>query len=210
MHLHSLTDSRIPLVADTSVIINLVASGYAEEIISGLSNPVFVVDEIVGELNQGKLSGCKDVDVLLELIQKNVIKRVSLDDEGWEHFGDLVSGSSRTSLDDGEAATLAYCVVNNLVPVIDEKKANQVCQKRYKKLRPISSAALFKLASQGDIVEPSSLSDALFRALTIGRMFVMQHHLDWVVNMVGSDRAVKCNSISKRSRRLINSSNRHR
>ena len=203
MHLHSLTDPSVPLVADTSVIINLVASGIPEQIISSINNPIYVVDEILPELNRGNEKGCLDAEILENLISNGNVKCVSLNDECWEHFGLLVSGSAITSLDDGEAATLAYCAVHKNVPIIDEKKANKVCAGLYKELKPISSVALFKLASQHQNMNHPILSKAIYNALTNGRMFVMHQHLEWVVNAIGSDKATSCNSLSKRSKRLI-------
>lgn len=205
MHLHSLTDPKLPLAADTSVVINLVASGIPEQIIANLSHPFLVVDEVIVELERGRKNGCKDAQVLHGLIEKGLVKRVSLNDQGWECFGDLVCGSAVTSLDDGEAATLAYCVINQTIPIIDEKKANRVCKDRFPDLKPISSAAVFRLAENSQSIPKTNLSNAVHSALIHARMFVMPHHLDWVVEKIGQKRAASCNSLSKRTKRLISS-----
>ena len=206
MHHHSLTDPNIPLVADTSVIINLVASGIPEQLLSHISNPIYVVDEVLPELGKGSEKGCHDADVLNKLIDDGVVTRVSLNDEGWEHFGNLVSGRAKTSLDDGEAATLAYCAVHKTIPIIDERKANKVCKEQFTYLKPISSAAVFKIAGQGKNIHEVQLSKAVYNALSIGRMFVMHHHLEWIVDTIGPEKAANCNSLSKRSRRLMTTS----
>lgn len=202
MHLHSLTDYNLPLVADTSVIINLVASGIPEQILSGINNPIYVVDEIIPELDRGSKKGCAGADILTKLINNGIVTRVSLNDKGWEHFEKLVCGSAKTSLDDGEAATLAYCAVHQVIPIIDEKKANKVCEEQYPNLKPISSASIFKLAEINGLINEELLSEAMHRALTEGRMRVLEPHIEWVINLVGPVKAANCNSLSQSQRKL--------
>lgn len=202
MHLHSLTDDNTPLVADTSVIINLVASGIPEQILSAINNPIYIVDEIIPELDRGSKKGCSDADVLTKLISDGIVTCVSLNEEGWEHFEQLVCGSAKTSLDDGEAATLAYCAVHKAVPIIDERKANKVCKEQYSLLKPISSASLFKLANKNRGIIEDHLSEALHRALTDGRMRVLEPYIDWVINLVGASKAANCNSLPQSRRNL--------
>ncbi len=203
MHHHSLTDPNIPLIVDTSVIINLVASGIPEQILANISNPIYIVDAVLPELNSGNCKGRRDAEVLGKLLRDNIVSCVSLNDQAWEQFGQMVSGRAKTSLDDGEAATLAYCAIHNTVPVIDERKANNFCKENYQYLKPISSAAMFRIAEKPMLKQKLSISEAVFNALTMGRMFVMPHHLDWIVKIIGPEKAVNYNSISKRSRRFL-------
>lgn len=200
MHHRSLIDPNIPLVADTSVIINLVASGLSEQILSGIKNPIYVVDEIIPELERGSEKGCHDADVLNNLINDRIVTCVSLNDDGWEQFEKLVSGSAKTSLDDGEASTLAYCAIHGAIPIIDEKKANRICKEAYSSLISISSVALFRLAEDSQDITEKHLSDAVFSALINGRMRVMEQHLNWVIDLVGIERASRCTSLPQKSR----------
>ncbi len=202
MHLHSLADNKIPLVADTSVIINLIASGIPDQLLSGIRHPIYIVDEIIPELDRGTQKGCHDVRVLTQLINDGIVTCVSLNDDCWEHFEQLVSGSAKSSLDDGEAATLAYCAVHRTIPIIDERKANRICKEQYSYLKPISSAALFKLAGNNGSIIEDHLSEAVHKALTVGRMRVLEHHIDWVISLVGPDKVANCNSLPRSHRNI--------
>ena len=200
MHLLSLND-EIPLIADTSVIINLLASGDAEQIFSGIKNPICIVEQIIDELEVGSDNGHLDQSILNTLIDNGTVQMVSLNDDGWDVFGELVCGPTPNTLDDGEAATLAYCVTNGSVPIIDEKKANRICQDQYPSLQPISSVALFKLFKKHQIVSDDFLSTAIYKSLIIGKMRVLNSHLDWVVNLIGSERAYECISLPYAARK---------
>uniref|UniRef100_A0A2A4Z6H0 PIN domain-containing protein n=1 Tax=OCS116 cluster bacterium TaxID=2030921 RepID=A0A2A4Z6H0_9PROT len=196
---YSSIENNIPLVADASVIINLIASGVPEKIISSFPNSVFVVDDIKVELARDKRNKCSDLKVLNELIKREIIKCVSLEGEQWEVFEKLVCGSSGSTLDDGEAATIAYCSNKASIAVIDERKANKICREYYPNLRVLSSVDLFSKAETHKL-NTQVLSDAVFNALFVGRMRVMDHNVKWVIDIVGSERLKKCNSIARRFR----------
>jgi hypothetical protein len=46
------------------------------------------------------------------------------------------------------------------------------------------------------------LVSSVFSALMLARMHVLPHHADWVVKLIGPDRAANCNSLSKLVRQL--------
>ena len=57
-----------------------------------------------------------------------------LDDLTESHFEDLVIGQGAATLDDGEAATIAYGVEKGAITLIDERKATRICGERYPRL----------------------------------------------------------------------------
>src|SRR5580704_15824879 len=99
-----LTDPLIPLVADSSTVINLIATGCGPAIIAAMPNRILVVDVIPGELDTGRKQGHPHADALQELVAAGHIEIVPLGDTGWEHFETLVVGHAAETLDDGEAA----------------------------------------------------------------------------------------------------------
>ena len=48
-----------------------------------------------------------------------------------KHFETLVVGAGANTLDDGEAATIAYALTNRLEALIDERKACRICAERF-------------------------------------------------------------------------------
>ena len=61
----SLPDNEL-LVVDTSVVINLNATGCAKEILDALPQRVAVVDVVVGELEYGRSKGRSDAEMLAD------------------------------------------------------------------------------------------------------------------------------------------------
>src|SRR5439155_26665314 len=119
------------LVADAITVINLNATGCAESILRALPNRVAVVDVIPGELELGRRRGRRDTDLLNDLIVAGLVAVVQLDEASGQHFESLVVGSAAMTLDDGEAATIAYAVEHGAVAIIDERKANRICSESF-------------------------------------------------------------------------------
>ena len=192
-----LNDPTAFIVADTSVAINLNATGYADAILDALPNQFVVLDEVSVELEEDRRNGRNDADALSALVGSQRIEIVRLDDTGLRHFTSLVSGPAAQTLDDGEAATIAYAVEHGATALIDERKANRICAERYPKLAIGCSVDLFAHEKIRTSLGADSLADAVFNALYYGRMRVLAHHVDWVVGLIGPDRAALCSSLPK-------------
>ncbi|SCA56743.1 hypothetical protein MTBPR1_30113 [Candidatus Terasakiella magnetica] len=202
-HLSSI-NPNVSLIVDASVIINLIASGIPKEIFASFPNLACVVDEIIlSELDRGNKNGHTDASVLRTLISDKTVKPVSMTDNCWNHFESLVSGNAASTLDDGEAATLAYCVTHKSIPVIDEKKANRICKEKFPSLSPICSSELFMLAQRSGTVTDRQLGDAVYLALSKSRMRVMNDHAQWIVDLVGPKRAANCTSLPRSARQKL-------
>src|ERR1700680_1462655 len=128
MRLSCLTDAAIGLVADASALINLNASGQERAILAEIPNPLLVTDVVMGELQEDSRSGRRDAEFLAGLISEGLIRLVKVETLKAGIFERLVAGRSVDTLDDGEAATIAYAVEAKAVSLIDERKANRVCR----------------------------------------------------------------------------------
>ncbi len=188
-------DSIARLVVDTSTVINLNATGCAERILQALPAKVIVVDVILGELDEGRPHGRPDADMLRELVTSGIIDVVALDDEGAEHFEKLVVGPAVSTLDDGEAATIAYAATNKGIAVIDERKGVRICAEMYPKLQICNTVDLLALPEVSHILGEDALAEAVFQALVRGRMSVLPRDVEWVVGLIGSDKAAACTSL---------------
>ena len=132
-HQSCLNDLTVPVVADTSVVINLHATQYSEAILDALPNRFLVVSEVRLELEEDRQTGRNDSVTLAALVASGRAEIVQLGDGGIQHFSSLVSGPAAQTLDDGEAATLAYALEmeHGMIPLIDERKANRICVERF-------------------------------------------------------------------------------
>ena len=187
-------DPAVVITADTSTVINLNATGFAREILTALPNVVVVTSNIPSELEDGRAKGRHDADLLAAHVASGLIQVVSLDVTANQYFEELVIGAAATTLDDGEAATIAYAVTQNAVAIIDERKATRICAERFPQLRVGNTIDLLCHPAVKRLLGHKQV-DAVFGALLCGRMRVFPHQLDWVVRLIGTDRAAQCVSL---------------
>jgi predicted nucleic acid-binding protein len=131
MGLSCLNDPSAKLVFDASTVINLNATGCAAKVLRALSHPVILTDVVLGELQQDSRSGRRDGDLIAELIAAGLVRIENIADLSQSLFEDLVIGHGPDTLDDGEAATVAFGVERNVIPVLDERKARRICAERF-------------------------------------------------------------------------------
>ncbi|MGE0497318.1 MAG: hypothetical protein AB7I35_14375 [Ramlibacter sp.] len=180
------------LVVDTSSVISLNATERAREILDALPYRVVVVDAVVGELEYGKAKGRRDATMLAELVKDGVVMLARLGAVGLPHFETLVVGSSADTLDDGEAATIAYAIEASACAIIDEKKATRLCSTRFPKIRLGCTLDLLSHVAVRQALGLPRLADAVYEALFTARMRVPSHYMGWVVHLIGNERAAKC------------------
>jgi predicted nucleic acid-binding protein len=192
-----LTDPSKLVVADTSVAINLNATGYAADILKSLPNRMVITNVAYGELEKGHNDVRRNMEIIAELSKQGLIDIVSLGDLAGTLFATLVSGPTAETLDDGESATIAYAVENGGIPLIDEKKATRICEERFSSLSLACTVDVLAHESVQAVLGRDNLSHAVFNALTQARMRVLPHHNEWIISLIGRERAQSCNSLSR-------------
>jgi predicted nucleic acid-binding protein len=190
------------ITADASTVINLNATGRARDIVRALGSRFVVVDIVRAELDAGRRSGRRDADLLNGLLADQLFELVQLNANAMEHFEALVVGSAIATLDDGEAATIAYSIATGSMAAIDERKATAICSQRYPTLSLCSTVDILARSDVQKSLGRDELSGAVFRALVHGRMRVLPHNVQWVVDLIGPEQAAACTSLPKIARRL--------
>lgn len=197
----SLSDHPSLLLADTSVVINLNATGCAETILKALPHRVAVVDVVVDEIEGGVRKGRQDAFKLTALVESNLIEVVKLGQQSLVHFENLVVGPAGRTLDDGEAATIAFAANGGARALIDERKARRLAAERYSNVPMGCTADLLRHGNVERTLGASGLATAVHNALVGARMRVLTHHMDWVVNLIGDARAATCPCLPEAIRR---------
>lgn len=193
-------ESALPLILDASVVINVIATGCGSAVLAALNRPLVVVDHVVDELEDGRNYGRQDADALAALVVEGRIRRVSLADSDASRFTGLVTGPSIETLDDGEAATIAFAVGSGGIAVIDERKATRICAERFPTLFCKSTVDLLMHPDVESHLSRVILASAVYNALKAARMRVPHQHVDWVVALIGRERAAECPSLPRSSR----------
>jgi predicted nucleic acid-binding protein len=190
------------ITADASTVINLNATGRARDIVQALGSRFVVVDVVQVELEAGRRSGRRDADLLNGLLADRLFELVQLDAAAMVHFENLVIGSAIETLDDGEAATIAYSITAGATAAIDERKATAMCSQRFPALSVCSTVDILARPDVQNSLGNDELSAAVFQALMHGRMRVLPHNVQWVVDLIGPDQASGCTSLPRAARRL--------
>lgn len=198
-----LTDQDKVIVLDASVIINLLATGYATEILQALKVPLFVTGNVVREIEQGAANGRQESKLLVELIGARFLQMKELSGPSLEHFFSLVSGNTSDSLGDGEAATLAFAYCNGFSAAIDEKKATRIAGERFGAMKLVTTVDILSNEPVRTLLGQQALASATFQALRVARMQVRPHQLDWVTQLIGADNLTACASLKRHARRKM-------
>ncbi|MEJ7776843.1 MAG: hypothetical protein WKF52_05555 [Sphingomicrobium sp.] len=183
------------LVGDASVWINLVATGRAAEILRSSPVELVITATALGELENGRAKGRQTAEELAGLLKMGLVREVSLSSADEGVFLGLVAGPTNLTLDDGEAATIAFALGSGTVALIDERKATNLCAGRYPALIVKSTTDLLLADAIASSIQADGLSECLFLALTVARMRVPAHHLAGVCELLGPDRCRECRSL---------------
>jgi len=184
-------------VLDASAVINLNATDCAHDILRALGDRIVVVDTVVDELAVGTRTSREDPAKLQDLVAASAIELVTLGQVGSEHFAALVAGRASETLDDGEAASIAFALESGGAVVIDERKANRICRERFPQLRLACTVDIFLHPAVGAALGRERLISAVLSALQRARMQVPVHHLASVVDLVGVEQAGRCPSLPR-------------
>ena len=190
-----LGDDLDPIVLDASVCVNLIASGQAERIIQSIPRDFIVTQPVVRELEDGVSAGHSHTTSLAALTNAGLVEQRALSDSASSAYVSLVSGRTIDTLDDGEAATIAYAEAAGAWAAIDERKARRICSERFKSVRRASTVEILADVHVVDSLTATELSEAVFLALSEARMRVLPDHRDWVIRCVGTERAKLCPSL---------------
>lgn len=195
-----LTNPRVSLIADASVVINLNATARAAEIIKAVPNPFLITENALAELQAGAQKGHRDYEKVLELINAGLVRRASLGNPGLSVYESLIDGSTKQTLDDGEAATIAHAKEIAGIALIDERKARALCANTFPSLKVVCTVELLMHQSVGAVIGDDGVADALVAALNNARMRVPAEYLAKVHGVIGPERAAMCSSLPKATR----------
>lgn len=189
------SDSRGLLVGDASMWISLTAIAAPHHHLKALGCRAAITDVALAELDRGRSKGRQCADEVAALIHVGLVEVVQLGVLDEDLYLSLVSGPATQTLDDGEAATLAWAAGHNAIAVIDERKATLIAGRRMPDVILRSTTDLFLAAQIVDELGEKLAAEALCTALIHTRMRVPTLRIPDVVALIGVDRARKCPSL---------------
>lgn len=184
------------LVSDASVWINLVATEQAELILRSSNARHLITATARAELEAGRAKGRLTAEAVAGFLADGLVEEVRLESlEEEEIFVRLVAGPVRDTLDDGEAATIAFALANAASALIDERKATMLCSRQFPDLQVVNTVDLLLCRPVRQNLTDAALGDAIFNALERARMRVPDDHQAEVRRLIGAERALRCPSL---------------
>jgi predicted nucleic acid-binding protein len=184
------------LVLDASVIINVLATGCAEQLLHALPHRCLIVATTSREVLRHPLDRKATGDPLKKLVDEGLLVRTTLPDAALGRFMEFVQARTPDDLDDGEAASLATSEALACAVAMDERKGRRIARARFPDLVLHSSVDLFR----DPIVSAAlgtKLSEAVYSALIHANMRVLDEHVQWVRELVGAERIANCPSMRR-------------
>lgn len=191
---------RPPLIADASVVINLFACSDLSLIVEALPGPLVAVQEVVRELRNGTKTGHEHSARLDALAEASLLTIVTLSDAALQMYESLVNGRASATLDDGEAASIAWAVGQGGTVLIDDRKGIRVCAELAPELPTATTTDLLLSNAVTHALGVDRQRMAVLQALQLARMFVPPRHQDAVRRLIGEDVAMDCPSLPRSPR----------
>lgn len=102
-----LADISAPFAADTSVVINLTATGAAQAILDALPNRFVATGDVAREIGYGEKGEKRDIDIFAALVETGRAEIAALDASASHTGNSLMKGVFGEALGKGEASTIA-------------------------------------------------------------------------------------------------------
>src|SRR4051812_31103508 len=196
------SDGRRLLVGDASMWISLAAIAAPHQHLEALSYRAVITDVALKELDRGRMKGRRAADEVAALIHMGIVEVARIEPEDEELYLSLVSGPATETLDDGEAATLAWAAGHGAIAVIDERKATRIASRRMPGVVLRSTTDLFLAVQIIEALGEGEAAAALFAALVQTRMRVPPVRLADAVALIGQERASSCPSLPAEYRNI--------
>ena len=181
------------LVLDTSVLLNLLASGRSRLLLQRISVQVVVPAAVINEVTREPLPADEPTEGLDDLLAVGLLTKVDPSDEEVELALGLAGAPSPDDLDDGEAYAIALAVKLKAAIGVDERKARRIIQTRWPDFSCRFSIELFQAAADG--MDEAEYADLVYSALRLGRMRIPREYREEVVKLIGIERARLCSSL---------------
>jgi len=180
-----LIDIPDALILDTSVLVNLHACSYGGRILTAIPNDIVVSQIVARELEHETSRRNGEYSFLHALVSDGTVTLANLTDAEYEVFHELTS-----TLDDGEAATIAVASSRDLQPIIDEKRGRS--RALAKTRAPGWSLDLFRHPKAISVLGEQVAIEGLYLALRDGRMRIPSESAEGVIALIGMDRSREC------------------
>lgn len=202
--LSRLTPSSRAVVLDTSVVLNVLASGGAARLLESSGYTFWVPTPVLREVTSEPHPSTSESNSLRALLDLGLLREIAPEGDTLETYLSLASAPSPDGLEDGESAAIAVAESLGCFTALDDRKARRIATARRPSDVPMCSLDLFKNLEGHANFANGELCDMVFNSLRLARMRVMHTHMEWVVQLIGTERARQCSSLPTMYRGVAN------
>ena len=187
-------DGQAKIVTDTSILINLECCGIGKEIVQLIDNPFVVTEGVADEVGgkQGKFY--ESSRIFMEgLLSANLLEVVRLSDEEIEVSQRMTR--MENGLEEGEATTIAVAKSRGYIPIIDEKRGRAYALNELGNVIIGRSIDVLLHSKVRSTIAGSLIREAVYFALRDAKMNISPNQLNFVIELIGKDRARACVSL---------------
>lgn len=184
------------MVLDTSVVLNLLASGEPRRLLNALNATCYVTPQVIAEVTREPALPHQSC-TLAQLLDAGVLCEYPVAGDVLEAFIALAGAAPPDGLDDGEASSIAAAEALDCEVSIDEKKATRIARLRRPEVAVWCTVSIFRCIDDKKAIADDDLTLMVFHSLKYARMRVPFEHGRWVVDRIGNDRAQECSSLAR-------------
>ena len=190
---------RTKLPLDASVLINLVATSCCADILAALEEEPIVVRKVFDEVVRDPRSNESRPGLLQPFVDEGLVVIIEPDGAHLQLWLELAGAEPPDDLDDGEAATMAYAVLNQTDIALDDGKGIRVGKTRLFRDSTIHTTVdLLRRPAIERAIGTRRLTEAVHDALRFARMRVAnEEHAAWIVDTIGVNAAKECPSMRR-------------
>lgn len=161
------------LVLDTSVWINLLATGAIEAVLAALAIPCHAPEQVVAELKRDPVTGdafnpdrhpLRDMSSRVSILTLGAAER--------NLFLKIVGAPAADALGDGEAAAIAIAASRRMDIAIDDRKARRIIRERFPLLQVRWTVDLLRAPLVVAALGARQAEECFEKARRLGRMHV--------------------------------------
>jgi predicted nucleic acid-binding protein len=161
------------LVLDTSVWINLLATGAMEAILGALAVPCHTPEQVLAEIRRHPVDGAAFSAERHPLrAMAPMVSILELESQEMDLFFGIVGAQAVDALGDGEAAAIAAAVMRQLDLVIDDRKARRILRERFSQVATYWTVDLLRSGPVIATLGSAQAGDCFDKARRFGRMHV--------------------------------------
>jgi predicted nucleic acid-binding protein len=183
------------LVLDASVLLNLLGSCRPRFLLKHLPFEAAIPAAVAYEIKHEPQIEAETDASFVELVEAGSLRIIEPSNEVERIALSLAGSPTPNDLDDGEAYAIAQAAVMDAVLGIDERKGRRIVAEEFPNLTCMFTIEIIERAAMRANMGEAELGEIIYSALRWSRMRIPSDRRDWIISLIGKERARNCPSL---------------